>query len=291
MASASGSAGKTCRRCGVDCSKLPRVKDDRGRYYCKPCYEAARREKVRRDAARAALAAEPEPAAVDDEPVDVEPIDTAEEDSRTTEIALEADSFAIGDWSEAPLQLETVEETCPGCGGAMAASAVVCLGCGFNRKTGRRMAMSEAGGAVAAPPTERLPIPRVSTRGDAGTSAVAASGFAAQPWFFGLASAVFFVALYALATRSLAIASVYQGLQMLFSLVIGLWILVVAFQEGAIHGILCLLCGPYALYYGLVRQDNRHLKFGMGASLMAFVLSLVLGGNMLLEALAKRAGT
>ena len=288
MASGSGSTGKVCRRCGVDCAKLPRVKDDRGRYYCKPCYEAARREKLQRNAARATQADAAPATTVDDQPIDVEPIDTAADDPRTTEIALDADSFAIGDWSDAPVPLEAVEETCPGCGGAMASSAVLCVGCGFNRKTGRRIAMSAAGGATA-PPTERLPIPRGATRGDAGTAA--ASGFAAQPWFFGLVSTLFFVGLYVLASRSLAMASVYQGMQMLFSLVIGLWVLVVAFQEGAAHGILCLLCGPYALYYGFVRQENRHLKFGLGASIVAAVLAAFLGGNLLLEMVAKRAGT
>ncbi len=286
MASASGSAGKTCRRCGVDCSKLPRVKDDRGRYYCKPCYEAARREKMQRNAARAALADEAEPAAIDDGPVETGPVETADEDLRTTEIALEADSFIIDDLSDAPLPLEAAEETCPGCAAPMPASAIVCMGCGFNRKTGRRMAVA---GAAAAPPTTRGEMSRGAARGDAGTAAT--PGFVAQPWFFGLASTLFFVGLYVVASRSVALASVYQGLQLLFSLVIGLWILVVAFQEGAAHGILCVLCGPYALYYGLVRQENRHLKFGMGASLVAAVLAAFLGGNLLLEVLAKRAGT
>lgn len=32
---------KTCVLCGENCSRKPRVKDDRGRYYCKTCHQAA----------------------------------------------------------------------------------------------------------------------------------------------------------------------------------------------------------------------------------------------------------
>jgi hypothetical protein len=34
-------ATKPCARCGVDCTSLPRVKDDKGRYFCRPCYDRA----------------------------------------------------------------------------------------------------------------------------------------------------------------------------------------------------------------------------------------------------------
>jgi hypothetical protein len=34
-------ATKPCARCGVDCTTLARVKDDKGRYFCRPCYDRA----------------------------------------------------------------------------------------------------------------------------------------------------------------------------------------------------------------------------------------------------------
>lgn len=40
------SFSKTCVICGQDCSKRPRVKDQRGRYYCKACHEKRREANV-----------------------------------------------------------------------------------------------------------------------------------------------------------------------------------------------------------------------------------------------------
>lgn len=34
-------ATKPCARCGVDCTSIPRVKDDKGRYFCRACYDRA----------------------------------------------------------------------------------------------------------------------------------------------------------------------------------------------------------------------------------------------------------
>ncbi len=49
---------KTCVLCGEDCSGKPRTKDARGRYYCQPCYDEAKRQV---DARKAAAAAPPPP--------------------------------------------------------------------------------------------------------------------------------------------------------------------------------------------------------------------------------------
>jgi len=40
MTSASSSSGKNCVACGADCTGKPRVKDPKGRYYCRACYDA-----------------------------------------------------------------------------------------------------------------------------------------------------------------------------------------------------------------------------------------------------------
>ena len=37
---------KVCIICGTDCSRLPRVKDTNGKYYCRDCYYAAKQKKA-----------------------------------------------------------------------------------------------------------------------------------------------------------------------------------------------------------------------------------------------------
>src|SRR5215470_9477340 len=209
MAKPSGSIDKTCHRCGVNCAKLPRVRDDRGRYYCRPCYEAARRERDARHAARAALAKESEPevtAEVVDEPAtDVIPAD-------------EAMLFDDGDAVEAsPASPPT--SLCSGCGSPMAADAVVCTACGFNRTIGRKLEMATA---------------RPVGAGGAAKKGSAGAGIFAKPWFFGVASLVFFAVFFAVATQNQTLAMVYQGVAAAFSLIISIWILVLAFQDGAL---------------------------------------------------------
>ncbi len=92
---ASGAPAKTCVLCGEDCSTRARIKDPKGRYYCRACYEKER-------AARA------QPAAA----------------------------------------------SCPGCGRALPAGAVLCTSCGFNLESGRQLEPQ----ILAAPAMPRKPV-------------------------------------------------------------------------------------------------------------------------------------
>ena len=49
-------------------------------------------------------------------------------------------------------------------------------------------------------------------------------------------------------------------------------------------GVLCVLCGLYALYYGLLEQDNAYIKWAYGASIVGTILMYVLIGNELFNA-------
>lgn len=52
---------KVCKLCGEDCSDRKRVKDPKGSYYCRTCYEdAIRRIKARRAAQEPAVGEETE---------------------------------------------------------------------------------------------------------------------------------------------------------------------------------------------------------------------------------------
>lgn len=98
---------KTCIYCGVDCGDRPRVKDARGRYACRACAAAA-------------------PAAV--EPIDLtlpEPSDPPGAD---------ADIYALAD--PTPAAASPAPRSCPGCGAILTPDARICVGCGYDERTG-----------------------------------------------------------------------------------------------------------------------------------------------------------
>ena len=106
--------GKVCVLCGEDCSQRPRVKDRRGRYYCRPCYDKAKEAVDARKALEETppdpeLRAEPEP-----EP-ELEPVP----DPEAWMVPLEGEAApAVG---------------CPACGRRMDKGAVICTNCGYTR--------------------------------------------------------------------------------------------------------------------------------------------------------------
>ncbi len=121
---------KICVRCGEDCSSRPRIKDPRGRYYCKHCYDKAKAEleAKKAEAEMDFIARELEPAPPVAPPV-----------APPTESA------------EAPPVQPT---SCPECGAALAPGAVICTNCGYNVQTGHTveptLVAPPAGIAVAA---------------------------------------------------------------------------------------------------------------------------------------------
>lgn len=104
---------KTCVICGADCSNKSRIKDTKGRYYCKECHESATR---RKPAARIASAPPPPPSFSPES----EPLSLLDQ--------LVADAPAV----------EAVKH-CDQCGFALASGAVICTNCGFNLATGRAL--------------------------------------------------------------------------------------------------------------------------------------------------------
>lgn len=102
---ASDSSGKICVVCGTDCAGRPRVKDPRGRYYCKACYDKRRSPQQAGAAGRAPeIAIEPEPSMLDEL---LEPHAGAEPGG-----------------------------SCPNCGQDVPGGAVLCVNCGFNLRDG-----------------------------------------------------------------------------------------------------------------------------------------------------------
>jgi len=132
-------ATKLCTVCGIDCSKRPRVKDQQGRYMCQECFDRAKQTKQVQKA--------PPP-----------PVPDAS--SKAAEAALLNDnSFLLDLGSSKTAEVSGGTKVCPECGRGMSANAVVCIGCGFNSQTGKRLSLkvekakkskSESGGGDAA---------------------------------------------------------------------------------------------------------------------------------------------
>lgn len=122
---------KQCHVCGVDCAGKPRVKDPKGRYYCKPCYDRAKTEK----AGAAGFSAEHAARSSQDNPGD--------DDHGLLDDLLAAESQG----GASPL-------ACPACDAPMPHGAVICVQCGFNKQTG----------SAVAPPTVQTARPVTSSR-------------------------------------------------------------------------------------------------------------------------------
>lgn len=116
------SPAKVCIVCKQDCSKKPRSKDEQGRYTCKPCQE---KRAAQAAAAKARPAAKP---------------------STTTVTAPAFDDGADNDFMSKLVESSPVASAppCPGCNMPMTPGAVVCMACGYNSKTGQRIAVSVA---------------------------------------------------------------------------------------------------------------------------------------------------
>jgi len=112
-ASAVAGVSKVCVLCGEDCSRVPRVKNRHGNYACESCLAEVKRRKAEHFVAYSGGAEE------------------AEEDAEGAGLEAEAELLDLSaDWSA----LEGGR--CPGCGVPMLASAVVCTGCGYDRRSG-----------------------------------------------------------------------------------------------------------------------------------------------------------
>jgi ribosomal protein L40E len=108
---------KICGICGRDCSAKPRIRDPRGRYFCRECYEAALQRK-RAGAQHDQPPPEPHPAssALEEEPNVLDDL--------------------IAQSAPSPTSADASSYTCPRCGAPHGLTAVICTNCGYNLRTG-----------------------------------------------------------------------------------------------------------------------------------------------------------
>lgn len=109
MTQSQADGGKICRKCGVSCDGKPRVKDKKGRYLCRSCFDSI---KAARQGAGAGTGASGSARAAAAAP--------SESDAATPDWL-----FDVGDEGA-----QTDVPRCPSCGTIMEAGAVVCVHCG-----------------------------------------------------------------------------------------------------------------------------------------------------------------
>jgi len=108
---------RECQACGKDCTGQPRIKDKKGRYLHKACYEKARAKALAR------------------KPVEVAAPPPPDNDDL---YGLEGADLGLGDDMLADIPAHDANAaTCPNCGSAAQAGAVLCTVCGHNFQTGK----------------------------------------------------------------------------------------------------------------------------------------------------------
>lgn len=106
---------KICISCGQDCSRKPRSKDKQGRYTCDECSTRPK-----------AAGALPTPNGhATDSPMPI--------------VAAPADDGTIPFLDEESVASKPTVIACPNCARPLASDAMICMGCGFNRATGRNV--------------------------------------------------------------------------------------------------------------------------------------------------------
>jgi hypothetical protein len=155
-------SAKICAICGKDCSNDPRIKDPKGRYFHRDCYERAAQAQARHRPTPPAPASDTPP--VDSIPVEPAPLEPLAAEPPTYEPPPVAqphseppppksedytDVFAVEDDSQSELPPEAIYQTahttdfsCPGCGAAMGPGAIICTNCGYNTRTGKQMGIA-----------------------------------------------------------------------------------------------------------------------------------------------------
>lgn len=256
------SPNKVCRICKQDVSRMARVKDAQGHYYCQPCHdEAARKIKAGEPVvAKARQPGPPPPPRGKPQPDDGFGMLAELADIESSAAALDAGP------------------NCPECGAAMQRGAILCTSCGFNKQIGKKLAVKiDRGGGG--------PVRKAKPKGAGGSLL---DGPFKQPYVLGLAVGVIGFGLLGAGFVSPPLALVAALASGVIGLGLFVWVLIEAFGTGVGHGLGALFCPIYTLYFALAVNTNEHLKWAYGVMVLVNVTSYAIGGNdKMLEMLTK----
>jgi hypothetical protein len=245
-----------CIACGQDCSNKPRTKDGSGKYTCKECFDKAAAKRAAAPPPQAA----PKPAPKLSRPAAPIAAAPGEDDVMA---ALLKDS--------APTALT---ETCPSCGSGMTAGAVVCTICGYNKETGRAVALViDKGPSKAA---------EAMLGAASAVGGIAAKGAAASmsPLTVFLICLGVFSAPPILMISAPDTAAVAQGISALFSLIVFIFTLVAGFRTSVATGFILLVTmfipfvNLYWLYFVFSVNENGSLKAAWAANLISILVMI-----------------
>lgn len=132
---------KACTICGADLAHKPRVKDQRGRYFCESCHAQAQSDTPARGGSDESASHKGDAGAV---PGVEKPgaggqgrVERGAAGHLGMRRAAPGEAIGLADEGSGSAGENASVESCPDCAMLMRAGADVCVACGFNRKTGR----------------------------------------------------------------------------------------------------------------------------------------------------------
>ena len=259
---------KTCIRCHEDCSNRPRVRDPEGRYICRSCLDAAVADKHRQPARSAAGAEAPSTPKPQRKPQPKPRVTTTPAPApRGGVLAGQVDDFAPlvddvdTDFLSSCLDTDTAAapdasvsvpagRVCMACSEPLFGDAVVCLRCGYNSETGRTMKTRKAK-AVKEKRTasERHPLAPILTFVITSALYIGLTMYRwDEPQAIGLAALGFIVV----------------------SALVYITVIVSAFLDSVVQGLLSFLFTPYMIYWVFFRSGNGWLMSLFGISVVVW---------------------
>jgi hypothetical protein len=185
---------------------------------------------------------------------------------------------------------------CPSCGAALPESVVLCVKCGYNKRMGRRMETirgsgTPLGGGHEATAEEMLE--RAARSIEEEKEEERKKTKEGMPWWaylIGLGCCVGFMVTMMMLPPKVALMTggvLIGGLASLINLYANIRIWIIAFTEGIGHGVGCLLCCFYQLYYIATRWDQcgGYFLMALGANVLGSLVqgALTLGLSVMEE--------
>jgi len=230
---------KTCTSCGLDVSNRKRTKDAQGRYFCEDCVAKAK-------AARAA--ANPPPQIKANKDAVASALKAGGEDN---EFLLDMGGSAIAVKGSTP---------CPECSRALTEGTVICTGCGYNLRTGKRLSV-------------KVTKVKAAKGEGAGEGLGELDGYS-----LGLLAIVLLVGLKGASILVPELMLVSAGVLGLFLIAMWVWCVVTAFKsDGVVWGVVNIVfCGLGTLVWILAKCENEKQKgLYLGGFLATIVSSVV----------------
>jgi type IV secretory pathway VirB3-like protein len=216
-------ATKLCTVCGIDCAGKPRIKDQQGRYICKECFDKAKQTRQTQKS--------PPPAA----------------GAPTATVAVPADgdnSFLLAMGSKESTGTAGTKP-CPECGRAMPTNAIICVGCGFNTSTGKRLSVKV------------LKAKKEKGSNDSARASGGGSGFFDNGPLLGVIVFLIHAASGAVLFIEPSLGLAMMGVSVLVSLIIWISTIVAALRENSVWGLMCIIPLLAAVWGLFLTEDPR----------------------------------